>query len=279
MPAPGFGMYLVNPAKKHRGARKKSRKARKNPSRSRASRGSPVSTAPAKMKTRRRRKARRNPSSRRRSGRVVVINPTRRRSRKARRNPARRASSRRGFSLRNPVGDVVRDIASESNLKIAGGALVFTTGASIVINKLLASDMARNGSIPGMKPGAISPIGLTLYKAALGVLTIMATRTKFPRFADGVAVGTALVVGSDLIKQSGIDKQLSGIAQSAGVGRYLAPSRGMGAYVPGVNPVFTGPAAGFLGGGAPRSRGFGTSLTAGAARNMVSSVADFAQPN
>lgn len=297
MPAPGFGMYLLNPAKRRKVARRPRRVAKKNPpapariarkvgkSRWHHKRGTFVYNP---TMSKRRRKARRNPSRkrravRRRRVRASLPNPMKTRRRKsrrsARRNPARRsrrASRRRSYSFRNPMPGAVTEVFNGENLKLAGGALVYTTGASIILNKLLASSMAASGSLPGMKPGAVSPIGLTLWKAGIGILTVMATKNKFPKFAEGVALGTVIVCGSDLIKQSKILDTLPG----AGLGRYLSPRGGMGSYTPGVSSTFTGPGSAFIGGGAPRARGgFGTALTPASARAMVSNVPNFAAAN
>jgi hypothetical protein len=272
MPSPAFGLYLVNPARK-RGKVRTTRKARCNsPKRKKAKKVSAISipvsstTSPI-MKTRRRKSSRKNPIRRRRKS-------------SARRNPITRRRRSRGFSIRrNPIGAEVQNIFNEGNLKLAAAALVYTTGTSIILNKMLASQMAKQGSIPGMKPGAVSPIGLTLYKALIGIGLAMVTRKKYPKFAEGVGVGTVLVVGSDLVKQSKILDMLPGTA-AQGIARYLPPPRGAGAYTPGVSPTFTGPGAAFIGGGAPRSRGMGTMLTGTAARNLVANgAANFSVAN
>lgn len=205
-----------------------------------------------------------------------MFNPRRRR-RSSRRNPARRSrrSSRRGFSLRNPAGEIVSDLFNRDALITTAGALTYTTVTQIVMNKLLQSQMARSGSLPGLRPGAVSPIGMTIYKILLGGLGVMLLRRRAPSFAQGVALGTTILVGSDLLKQSNVLAQLG----VPGAGRYLAPGRGAGAYTPGVNPIFTGPGASFLGGGAPRARGAGTMLSPTQTNAMIRNTPDFAAAN
>ncbi len=245
-----YGITLVNPARKK--SRRKRRTARRRNPR-------PLSSVqPAKQtnmsKTRRRGRRRRNPSrrrsNRRRSTIIAIRNPSRGR---------RRGRSRR---MRNPVG-VVSDIFSSHNLTLGAGIVTSQVGTNMVLNQLRASQMAINGSLPGLKPGQESAMAIMLYKLVLGAGVGFLLRNQAPRFSEGMIIGSVAGAMGDLLAQSRVLASLPG---GAGVGRYFpAARRSIGGYTPGVPAIFTGPAGQFLNNGAPqpRRRGMGAIVNRG----------------
>ncbi len=238
---PGYGMYLFNPGK-----RKKSRgKSRRRVARRKAKSFS----KPNPMKTRRRRRvrsARRNPSRRRRA-RVARRNPARRRRRRsmrsARRNPARRSRRRRGFfSRRNPGSGIIAEFTSTDMLTTAGGALTGSILSALIVDKL-----SKPGTmLPGLDPAKPTAYGRTLWKAGIAGAAGYLLRGKAPRFAEGLMLSAVVMVGNDVLNQSGV---ISQIRSAAGVGRYYPRGTGL---LPGTSTRFTGPAQQFLRNNAPR---------------------------
>lgn len=178
---------------------------------------------------------------------------------------------------RNPVTDVVTDIFNRDTLEMAAGALGAIAGTRWAVNKLLAGTTAW----PGMKTaaGVQSPMGVAIYRALIGGVGAYLLRNRMPKLAQGIAIGTAVGLAQDIIRAQNLAPTIPWNGTSA----YLPPGgvgRGMRAYTPGVPAVFTGPGSAFITGGAPRSRGMNTMLTAPVARNMVANGApNFAMPN
>lgn len=244
---PGYGMYLFNPGK-----RKKSRgKSRRRVARRKANRSF---STPNPMKTRRRRRvrsARRNPSRRRSRARVSRRNPAGRRRRRsmrsARRNPARRSRRRRGFfSRRNPGSGIIAEFTSQDMLATAGGALLGSIGSALIVDKL-----SKPGTmLPGLDPAKPTAYGRTIWKAVIaGGAGLLLRRIK-PRMAEGLMLSAVVMVGNDVLNQSGVITQIRTAAGvGRGTGRYYPAGTGL---LPGTSTRFTGPAQQFLRNNAPR---------------------------
>lgn len=154
--------------------------------------------------------------------------------------------------MRNPVSGVVGDIFNSENLTLGAGIVAAQVGSNIVVNKLRASHMAAQGSLPGLNPASPSPIAIMLYKLVIGAGVGYLLRNQAPRFARGLIIGSVAGAMSDLLVQSRALSMIPG----AGVGRYFGPAgvggrvgRGAGAYLPGTGTRFTGPGSAFLQGG------------------------------
>lgn len=148
--------------------------------------------------------------------------------------------------MRNPVSGVVGDIFNSDTLTLGAGVVVGTTGPTIVVNKLRASQMAVNGSLPGLNPANPSPMAIMLYKLVIGAGVGYLLRNQSPRFARGMIIGAVSGAMSDLLMQSRVLQSIPG----AGVSRILPASRpGAGAYVPGISTRFTGPSSNYLAAG------------------------------
>lgn len=155
--------------------------------------------------------------------------------RSARRNPSRR----RRFSRRNPGSGLIAEFTSPDMLTVAGGIIIGTIGAGIVVNKLTKPGTA----LPGLDPAHPSPLYRTLWKVGIAGGTGFLLRGKAPRLAEGLMLSAVAILGSDLLAQSGL---LTKINAAAGVGRYYGSPRGTGSYLPGTSPTFTGPGSRFL---------------------------------
>lgn len=256
-----YGKYLINPAKKTRGRKKRSRGRRMrnpyglvlvNP----AKRASSSKRKPSRRKRRARAKVRRkailsapvqtkNPTMKsRRRGRRRSRNPSRRRSSRRRssvvviRNPARGRRRSRSRRMRNPVGGAVGEIFNSNTLTLGVGIVAAQVGTNLVLNKLRATEMATQGNLPGLKPGQESVLAIMLYKLVIGAGVGYLLRNQSPRFSQGMIIGSVAGALSDVLMQSRV-LQTAGVAKNF----YARPGMGM---IPGTSTRFTGPAQRFL---------------------------------
>ena len=154
---------------------------------------------------------------------------------------------------------IVNDFFNPNMLALAGGVVVGNVGTQMIMNRLLTA--GANGQRPFDLPlvNYATPAGqfyaqnawiLAGYKLVIGIGASWLLKNQSPRLSNGIAIGTVAGAISDVLKTTGV-------LANVGVGRYF-PSRGTGAYVPGVPSIFTGPAGQFLNGGAPQpGRGTG----------------------
>jgi hypothetical protein len=270
-------MYLINPGKRKKKIRnRKGRFVKQNPMKTRRRRRRPSFTRKNPVRRRRRRGfARRNPARRRRrstSIRHALIFPNagkrRRRRRRgfASRNPMRR---RRSFTRRNPASGIGSTIFDRDTMVIAGGVIVGSVGTNMLLNAILLPNTA--GNIPFKLPGVnvagvnyMNSVPVALYKFGIGAGIGYLLRNTAPRLAQGIVVGAFAGAISSVLQSTNVLAGLPGgssigntLNPQAGVSRYFRPSsrRGSGSYTPGVNPIFTGPASGFLRGGSPMRMG------------------------
>jgi hypothetical protein len=261
-------MYLLNPGKRKKHSRRKKSFASKNPMKTRRRRRSFARRNPIRRR-RRRSFSRRNPA-RRSSLRHVMIFPNRGRRRHRRRhfasrNPMR-GYRRRSFSRRNPDG-MIGSIFDRDTMATAGGVVLGTVGTNLLMNSLLLPN-ATTGAVPFSLPGVdmtqanyMNSIPVAAYKFAIGAGAGYLLRNTAPRLAQGIVIGAFAGAISSILQQTNVLSSLPGGAsmQSAlvapGTGRYFRPARGTGSYSPGVNPIFTGPASGFLTTGSPMRMG------------------------
>lgn len=243
------GRFLYNPAKKKRRALKPKR--RKNPLEIRHVIEDVPAKNPAKkfaMKTRKNRKKRRsrNPvrtSSRGRSAR-----------KRYRRNPARRSRSRRGLMrrLRNPA--IISDLTDKNTIKLGVGVLVGIGGTSFLLNTLIqgnATTGVRMFDLPGI---TYSTTGNALNnaqfqqtnKVALGVYRVLipAVAGWLTKKYDG-PLSQGLLAGA--IANAGIAiLQGTTVGVKANLQAFLPRQRAINTYIPGVAPIFSGPATAYL---------------------------------
>jgi len=264
-------MYLINPGKRKKKVTRSKRFAKSNPmKKSRRRRRSFARTNP--VKRRRRRFAKRNPA-RRRGARIqhmmVFPNSMKRKKRRSfsRRNPVRR-SRRRSFIRRNPAGGIGATIFDRDTMILAGGVVLGTVGTNYIMNKLLLP--GTTGAVPFNLPGVnfqqtgyMNSLPVAAYKFGIGAAVGYLLRNKAPALSQGIVVGAFAGALSSVIQSSNLLSGLPGatttptsISTAAGTGRFFRP-RGMGANVPGVPSIFTGPASGFLNRGSPMARTFG----------------------
>lgn len=296
-----YGMYLLNPGKKRRSrkARRARRFAAKNPMKTRRRksrrRSKPFSSQNPSRRVRRRRRsfARRNPARKRRAAlkHVLFLNPsmkTRRRSRRRRfaaRNPMR-SRRRRHFSFRNPSG-AIQAVLNKETMTLGAGVVLGNVGTGMILNKLLlpGADGKIPLALPGVdttKPNYMGSIAVSFYKLAIGGAIGYFVSKKSARLGEGIIIGAVAGALSDVIKTSNVLASIPGGSAALGVGRYFPGRRGAGAYVPGVPPIFTGPASAFIPGGSPGARvngmprrnGTGTMVTRRSAAGAVSAVQD-----
>lgn len=247
-----FGIVLVNPSKRKKSAGRKRSSSSKRRRRALTVKRKSILSASVQTK---------NPKmKKRRSGRRRNRNPSRRRNRRRSsmiviRNPARGRKRSRSRRMRNPVG-VVTDIVNSNTLTLGAGIVTAQVGTNLVLNKLRRTQMATQGSLPGLKPGQESALAIMIYKLAIGAGAGYLLRNQSPRFSQGLIVGAVAGALSDLLMQSKI-------LQTAGVGRYYGSGRpGAGAYLPGTSTRFTGPASQFLQNSVPRP-GMGAAVRPG----------------
>lgn len=184
------------------------------------------------------------------------------------RNPSRRRSRRRSTKsgmFRNPMG-IVNDLFNPGTLTLAGGVVIGNISTALIINRLVAPPAGQmrpfdlpfvNYAVPAAEFYRRNWLPLMLYKVGIGYGASYLLRNQSPRLSQGLLIGTVAGAISDAVKNTGL---LNSVTGGAGVGRYFPAARGTGAYVPGVNPVFTGPASAFLSSGSPMSRR-GTGMT------------------
>lgn len=217
---------------------------------------------------RRRSFARRNPA-RRASLKHVMVFPNGRRRRRSRRGfAARNPVRRRSFSRRNPAGDFSSTIFDRDTMMLGAGVVVGTVGTNMLLNALLLPN-AQTGAVPFQLPGVntaqagyMNSVPVALYKFAIGASVGYLLRNSSPKLGQGIVVGAFAGAISTVLQSTNLLATLPGgggtaapNTSTAGVGRYFGSRRGAGSYTPGVNPIFTGPASGFLGNGSPMGSG------------------------
>lgn len=192
----------------------------------------------------------------------------RRRSRRgfASRNPVRR----RSFTRRNPAGDLGSTIFDRDTMAIAGGVVIGTVGTNMLLNAILLPN-ATTGAVPFALPGVntsqanyMNSVPVALYKFAIGAGVGYLLRNSAPKIGQGIVVGAFAGAISTVLASTNVLSGLPGGSSLAsgtiapgvsvtqpGVGRYFRARAGAGSYTPGVNPIFTGPASGFLTNGSP----------------------------
>jgi uncharacterized membrane protein (UPF0136 family) len=283
-------MYLINPGKRKKSARRKKRFASKNPTMKtrRRRRRSMIRRNP--IRKRRRRFSRRNPSRRRSATlRHALIFPNsgrRRRRRFSRANPVRR----RRFIRRNPASGIGGTIFDRDTMVVAGGVVVGTIGTNLLLNALLLPNPTTGVvrfALPGVNTTNVNymnSVPVALYKFAIGGLVGYALRNSTPRLAQGIVIGAFAGALSSVLQSTNLLANLPGGANSqavsttAGVSRFFKPRAGAGSFLPGTNPIFTGPASGFLRSGSPLARngmrrpGMGAMFNAGQGRRNISKI-------
>lgn len=283
------GIYVIRKGRKRNPRKKRRRSAkRRNPLKLKHI----LVTNPHRRRAHKKR--RRNPHQI-----AAMSKRTRRKTRKAtyrrnsaRRNPARRKNRRsRVRRMRNPIG-IVNDMFNPNMLTFAGGVVISELGTRMIMNRLISGDPVNH--VPAMKLPGINytpPVGvvytaaapwdiwrdnawmIAAYKLVIGGVAGYLLRNQSPRLSQGIMVGAVAGAITDVVAVTGVLKE------ARGTHRYFPGPRGAGAYVPGVPSIFTGPAAGFLGRGAPMARGTRTMVSPRQANDMVRSVSNFATSN
>jgi hypothetical protein len=112
------------------------------------------------------------------------------------------AALRRNPVSGNSIISLFKNVVSKENLQIAGGII----GAS-VLNKAVI------GKFGDKLPMSSTPLGNTLYQAAIPALTAVAVRRFAPKVAEGLVLGGLVVAVNNLLKQY--------LPQAAGFASYI----------------------------------------------------------
>lgn len=178
----------------------------------------------------------------------------------ARHNPVHR---RRSFARRNPAGGIGGTIFDRDTMAVAGGVVIGTVGTNLLLNSILLPN--ASGTVPFALPGVnmsqanyMNSLPVALYKFAIGAGAGYLLRNSTPRLAQGLVIGAFASAITSVLQSTNALSSLPGGANafgtpatvSPGVSRYFRPP-GVRSYTPGVSPVFTGPASGFLSRGSP----------------------------
>lgn len=214
-----------------------------------------------------------------RSTRNPVVSHKRRRRSSRRRNPARRSRYRR---MRNPIA-ILNDVTAKENLMVGGGALVGIVGTRWLVNTLIQGDPVtgqRMFDLPGITYStataplsqaqftAKNKLALAFYEIAIPVLLGYAMRNQNAQFSKGLLASAVVNAGIAAIRSTQMGAR-------AGLGAFLPRARGMGTYIPGVPPMLSGPATGFINSGSPvPRRGMGAVVNQRWAAQTVSGSAD-----
>lgn len=217
------GMYIANPPKGRRVSRK-SRKAQAPAPQRRAKKRLRFSNPPASAPLMASRPA------------AISSAPSRKR-----RVAKRRASGMSGYARKGADFLGISDIFSADTLKMAGGVVVGSLGTNILYGSQALS------FLPGRQNVFVS----SLYKLLIAGAGAKLTSKVAPKAATGVMVGGLVVVANDLLTAFApnlVMRPTTTTTTPATTSAYL----GVNGYVPGVNPMLTGPASAYL---APASVG------------------------
>lgn len=179
-------------------------------------------------------------------------NPPRRRSFRRRRSSRR---SRRTFlGFRNPPkrsrrsgGGGGRGLFDSETLTLLGGVLLGSVGVNYAVSSLTNYAVNNQSSIPGTATRA----GSIAWKAILGggIGWLLYAKTAQKTLGKGIVVGTAVSIASDLVAGTALGSTspyTGAYLGRPGFGARRFRRRGTSAWIPGVNPIFTGPASSYL---------------------------------